>query len=626
MAADLIGAWQFGRKLTLAGAMGALAMTLASCGDVPNGQDEVAAAEEETAVAHKGSSGWLANGPGGVGDIEVPKGIHLRPDVTVVHLSDELAPHVVIDEAAMTARLTGPALAELKRYYLDTGDVLMGPNFIYTMRDGRPDGDGFILDLKQFALLDAIWGEWDYTYQADLVTGQLLNAQAGEGMPADDSVRVLQQHLTREVNVPFSGLGDVRAGVKASGSIEFPASWQAQLRGKIAPINYNLDYTCESYIVRDEGNIISRWFGSPTYTNRVVQPRDFCIDYLLVKGNVGVKIAGEATLTAEYQREYKKEGDKTFGTLDIPLGSTPFTVKLTPKIIYGVEALAYGKTQVGFRAESQVTMPLGFEFTRATDEFSLLPNARHPISRTSSGTAWASLHVGSKVLLYSKLNLAVALGSRALPGFSLHGLDATAGIYGEGKYRPIQLNSTTTGNALPCLEAELYGKVDGRIRLAAEFKFTDLFKFNWTLGERNATLVRHPFWAYRSAGSERCLNAPIPNLTVASTWQTDTDLDLYVKTPTGEILHYRDRESTDGGVFNGDACISGNCPGVRTETATWSNPPLAGNYEVWMVNAGGRNTGSYTIRVGSTRGQIHVFSGTVGSTSGASSTRHTFRL
>lgn len=129
MAANAIDAWQLGRKATLAGAAGALAMVLASCGDVAQPDDSVLATADETAVTHTGSSGWLANGPGGVGDVEVPKGIHLRPDVTIVTMSEELAQHVVIDEAAMTARLTGPALDELKRYYLDTGDVLMGPDF-----------------------------------------------------------------------------------------------------------------------------------------------------------------------------------------------------------------------------------------------------------------------------------------------------------------------------------------------------------------------------------------------------------------------------------------------------------------------------------------------------------------
>lgn len=163
--------------------------------------------------------------------------------------------------------------------------------------------------------------------------------------------------------------------------------------------------------------------------------------------------------------------------------------------------------------------------------------------------------------------------------------------------------------------------------MAGEFKFTNFFKFEWTLGERTANLGRKDFWTYSSPGSQYCLNAPLPNLNIASTWQANTDLDLYVKTPTGEQLFYRVRNSTDGGVHNGDACIQGNCANGRTESVSWRKPPLAGDYEVWMVNADGRAAGNYTVRVTNSRtGTIHTFSGSVGGTRGASGTRHRFKL
>lgn len=305
------------------------------------------------------------------------------------------------------------------------------------MRDGYPDGDGFVLELMTLGLFDIVWGEWDYTYNLDLASGALLGVQAGEGMPVDDVLRRLQQPLSPSTSIEISAVGAPTIGVKVSGSLKFPASWTAQMRGKIAPINYNTGYTCETYVVREQTNVISRFFGSPTHVNRVVSPRDFCIDYLLIKGTVGVDASIQASITSEYQREYKKEQKKDFLTAELPMGATPFTVKLTPHIKYGVEARAYGKTELGVRTQGSVSMPLGFEFTRAREEFSLLPNARHPISRSASGSTWAKFHVGSKIKAYAKLGLGVSLGSKALPGFTLHGLDANAGVYGEGTYEPI---------------------------------------------------------------------------------------------------------------------------------------------------------------------------------------------
>ena len=112
------------------------------------------------------------------------------------------------------------------------------------------------------------------------------------------------------------------------------------------------------------------------------------------------------------------------------------------------------------------------------------------------------------------------------------------------------------------------------------------------------------------------------NLRFTLVWEASTDLDIYVKTPSGETIYYRNRYSEDGGVYERDACINTGCDtheGAFVETIVWQSAvPTSGTYEFWAENYNGDAPANFTFDVRAD-GVREQYQGSVGGQRGAKS-------
>jgi hypothetical protein len=112
-------------------------------------------------------------------------------------------------------------------------------------------------------------------------------------------------------------------------------------------------------------------------------------------------------------------------------------------------------------------------------------------------------------------------------------------------------------------------------------------------------------------------------LRISARWDTSLDIDLHVLDPGGEELSFRNTRLSSGGVLDNDDRQGG--PGT-VENAVWEDTPPNGTYTYWVVNFRGGDAGSIRLTVSEDGVQQTTQTVTVGSESGAESTRfmHSF--
>jgi hypothetical protein len=86
------------------------------------------------------------------------------------------------------------------------------------------------------------------------------------------------------------------------------------------------------------------------------------------------------------------------------------------------------------------------------------------------------------------------------------------------------------------------------------------------------------------------------NLRVSLAFTVDADFDLHVLTP-GDIEIYFSEPSANGGTLDVDQCISSCGTEPHAENIVFDDTALSGEYEVWVVNFGGRAAGDFSIEV-----------------------------
>jgi 3D (Asp-Asp-Asp) domain-containing protein len=102
-------------------------------------------------------------------------------------------------------------------------------------------------------------------------------------------------------------------------------------------------------------------------------------------------------------------------------------------------------------------------------------------------------------------------------------------------------------------------------------------------------------------------------------WDEPVDLDLHVTTPLDEELYYRHRNGDQGGEFQKDGCISGDCEtagGSLMESVVWDSMPTGNpdngdrTYDFWATNYDGTSSASvrFEVKIGD---RVESFSGHV---------------
>ncbi len=111
---------------------------------------------------------------------------------------------------------------------------------------------------------------------------------------------------------------------------------------------------------------------------------------------------------------------------------------------------------------------------------------------------------------------------------------------------------------------------------------------------------------------------PAGSLNVVMVWDTPVDLDLHVRTPSGETIFYRNRAGDHGGRFLQDGCIADNCDEntSRIESVMWRDQYPQGTYDVWVVNYDGAASANFQIEIVQNGERKDTFSGSIGASEG----------
>lgn len=109
-------------------------------------------------------------------------------------------------------------------------------------------------------------------------------------------------------------------------------------------------------------------------------------------------------------------------------------------------------------------------------------------------------------------------------------------------------------------------------------------------------------------------------LRITLSWSDDTDLDLHLKTPSGEVLNFENRVGDGGGRLEKDSCVNNGCENQDSfvESAFWVREPPEGTYEFWAANYNGDSaaTAHFDAEV---EGRRVSFDGSVAAAEGATS-------
>lgn len=70
------------------------------------------------------------------------------------------------------------------------------------------------------------------------------------------------------------------------------------------------------------------------------------------------------------------------------------------------------------------------------------------------------------------------------------------------------------------------------------------------------------------------------DLSIRASWVGSADLDLFVTTPSGETLYYKNTSDSHGGQFTKNACSQ--CSGDLSEEVSWSEKAPQGTYKAWL--------------------------------------------
>ncbi|MGD0093334.1 MAG: PKD domain-containing protein [Planctomycetota bacterium] len=113
---------------------------------------------------------------------------------------------------------------------------------------------------------------------------------------------------------------------------------------------------------------------------------------------------------------------------------------------------------------------------------------------------------------------------------------------------------------------------------------------------------------------------PFDALHVELNWDVATDLDLYVKEPSGNIVDYQNTTSTTGGTYLTDVTN-----GTGPEVDWWTTLPT-GTFEYWATNYSGSMAANFTLSVYQDGVLTATHSGTLAAVAGQESTHFTFQV
>lgn len=608
-------------------------------------------------------------GPGGSGGAETPNryntlppidlavgealpGIHLRPGIELHILTAEETLDTRVNWDEMTVELFGSARVKLEQAdEVWSGDIISSDEFIFRIKDVEAVDEKLVIDVYEFELLDVIHGEWNYTIQSEWDGSYDIQDNApGVRRQGLEAVVSDQEHeasvkLGELLGADIEARVSVGSSIEVRGSMEFPVSWAYAFEGRI-PLTDSTHACATTTETRTRTRLTWRGFQTEEYQVEVT-PQYFCVDLLVVKGEVGLNSSFGFTSTVNGTIGFSVSKDTDFPGIPVPLGPTGLALYFEPFVEGGFEIDFTGETVATFDASRSVNIPMGFEYDRATYGFALIPNERYPISNGGQVIATTTDVLRGTSKLYAKggfkLHLATVLENAGkatgrIPFVDLS--DISAKLTGPEIGVEVGVDAEYTreesaGESSTCIEAHLYAKLYGKAQLSGEVKLSERWKWRtdftgaWTPDQE---------WIWASyynpsptggfAPRERGLGCSEERvqLEVTLSWTEETDLDLFLETPSGEVLHYRNRNAA-GGTFLGDACINGDCEGDLTETIAWENGAVApsGQYKTWVVNYNGAAAASYTISVVTDSGTQN-FSGNVAGSRGARSSEHTFSV
>lgn len=555
---------------------------------------------------------------------EAKEGLHLRPGIELVRLgygSDD--PEVEVDFDEMVVEVSGGAREVIDDFGgIWSEDILLGDDFIFLFRDVREEGSKLIIEVDPFEFVRVMHGEWSMGFEMDpeeiaehlgaygmRTTMPDLFRDGAEGVTADDDEEgetnfgidigaFIGNSLKRDGAVDVEGSANIE--LDFGGEISIPVDWTggSVFKGRISVpgIRVNTDYECEPYtetVTRRRGFL---WHKKER-VEREVQPTKFCVDYLLVKGTVGLNAAAYFYLMVEAEAKVSADEDASFFSMRAPLGTTGLALYLRPYVKVGVEASVTGMLNLLFNAETNIEVPFGFEYDPGDTGFSFLPNERHPVTR--DGNVDVNLHgqVEAAADFYSELGVNLIISDAV----SERGVRATGPKAGfkfgaDLNYEPFQVVVEGTPEQ-PCVQAATYIEVFGDANLRAELMITERWTWGIDITNFDVATFRLNLDEWNSPGTQFCIPLGPEELEIRLMWQAETHLDLSVQTPNGNTIGPGNSEA-DGGTYHMVPASSAEpCLFDSTETCEavveWDGErPPVGEFEVHAINNGNPDPGS----------------------------------
>lgn len=538
---------------------------------------------------------------------EAKQGLHLRPGIEILRVEYPSAHYSVdIDDEAMTVELTGHArdqALDIDEIWSD--DILMGDDFIFLVVDVEDDGSLLTIHVETFELQHVIHGDWSIDMDPVVEGGSNFM----EPDPNTELSLGLEELFGKAwEGAEISGSGSSSVSASVGGEIEFPMDWEGQFEGRISAAGQgiNPDYECEP-VERVKRRL---WGGS-----RVVkeEPRYFCMEYLLVKGVVGIDKESHANFGAEGDVEigadYTMKLPRALGPA--PLGTPLLGIYLDPYLKFGTKVFLSAAGEIDVSAQAGLRLPLGFEYDH-NDGLSFLPNEDHPVDVDDDSTIDPELKqdIEATLRLFGQAGMNIIISDTAT--------GPRNGPKLEGPQVGGEVGKEFKGQSQPelCLKGTFYARGFVNPRLRASFKA-------WKIGvgidildpderELRVNFAPYSFPAapegtdYEDMCDEIDVTPEDPTtLFNHLTWSEPTELDLVLTTPNGNTFRY-DATNHDGGHYDPvqvtDPCTDDDsvCEEVIfwDESSEGSTAPPEGEYEVYVDNwQSGGQTANYDLEI-----------------------------
>lgn len=565
---------------------------------------------------------------------EAKEGIHLRPGTEVIRLdysADD--PDIDVDFDELEVRLRGEARDELAAAGgIWSDDILLGQEFVFLFRDIREDGSEVVIDVAPFELVRVIHGEWEQDVELDqeemnevLAMEGMLSSRfsdwedlevGGEGVSANEDVAGEETNfdidLQRFVGDTLED-GAAEEDAQLGGKVSIPIDWDTKFKGRIGTPGRStvsgyrecespteIDATPKRPLLEREADASesadweqAKLLQGTEQMKAEHQPERFCMDFLKLKGSIGLNASTEFYLQLMAGAKFSVGEMARFLQMQTPLVDG-LALSFFPYIEAGVEAKVDGFIQFLLSGSTDIEIPFGFIYDPNGEGIGFIPNdivSGHGVPK--QGNIDVDMDGESQALtqIYTELGLGVMISDAASsPQLRAAGPKLGFRLGAQAELDPFQVLNDGVPEE-PCLGGGLFIEAFGDFDPCAELASTE--SWSWGVDDTDFDKARTRWWLeeFPKEDPTHCIPLGPDDLEIRLTWLPETHMDLQVTTPTGNTIGPGQQEA-DGGEYKQvpmDAtapCLQDSSQSCRALVRWDGTHPPTGEYTVTVLNNG----------------------------------------